>query len=73
MAAKTLPLVPTPAFPQVFSQATAVVYSTVRRFPDAPIYCERELPEYGGELCHRIASVCEVETELSLCMGCFRG
>lgn len=72
MAHSTLPALPPLSFPQVFSPATAEVFLPRRRF-DAPIYCENELPEFGGEVCARVAVVTSLETEQSLCMGCFRG
>jgi hypothetical protein len=72
MAQDTLAVLSSPEFPQVFSQAITHIFTRVRRFPDAPIYCQNELPEYGGELCARIAVVSSLETEQQLCMGCFR-
>jgi hypothetical protein len=68
-----LPLLSHPAFSQVFGAALNQLVPGNRRFPDAPIYCENELPQYGGELCARVATVCDLETERMLCMGCFRG
>lgn len=60
-----------PVFARIFREFTQV-QSSVRRF-NAPIYCQNELPEYGGERCARVAVVSDLETEQALCMGCFRG
>ena len=58
-------------FQNVFPAAVESVYFPVRR-SDAPIYCEVELEQFGGEKCARIATVTDLESEKPMCLGCFR-
>jgi hypothetical protein len=57
-----------PIFAQIFHQFTAAQLTLSRR-SEAPIYCEYELPRFGGEKCGKVAVVTNLETEQEMCLG----
>ncbi len=66
MAHANITVLTHPSFPQVLTPALHQLVPSLRRF-DAPIYCEYELPEFGGELCARVATIHHLDTHTDCC------
>lgn len=57
-------------FEGIFPQAIQQSLAPVRR-SEAPVYCEYELPEFGGERCARVATVHHLEASMDCCLKHF--
>ena len=75
MASQTVPpSVPTgqlhPIFARIFGEFTQAQVNLSRR-SEAPIYCEYELPQFGGEKCAKVAVVHHLDSNLDCCLKHF--